>query len=275
MEKSLIAKLVLLFVITQAIGLIVAVDIIKQINAGTIEQPSIITENPNDIENALGLIVYIILFTAVILIIIRFVKGGLLFKAFEALAVFASSWIVFTVFIPDFAFIFAVLLVLLRSIIRENIWLRNFSSTVSVAGVGAIIGVSLGLLPILVFIILLSIYDIIAVFGTKHMVVMAKAMTKQNLSFTYALPSKKHQFELGTGDMVIPLAFSVSVLHQNFALGFPNYFVTPSLILIGSLVGLILTLEYANRNIGKALPALPPQTIIMIAMLVIGKFAGF
>ena len=275
MEASLFSKLLALFFVTQALGLLVGIDLVKKINAGEIEQPRILTENPEDVENALGLFLYIIIFTGAILLAIRFVKGILLFRVLEALAIFAASFIVFDAFFPDASLMFAILLLLLRIVLRESIWLRNASSIIAVAGVGALIGVSLGLLPVLIFIVLLASYDIIAVFWTKHMVVLAKHLAKRNLAFTYALPTKKHTFELGTGDMVIPLAFSVSVLREGFVLGFPNYLFTPLLILFGSLVGLIVTLEYSSRNVGRALPALPPQTVIMIAMLAVGKALGF
>ena len=275
MEKPLLLKLVALFTATQALGLFVAFDLAQKISSGELEQPSIVTENPEDIENAIGLIAYILVFTIIILIAIKFIKGLLLFKILESIAIFASALIVFSTFIPETAGAFAILFVVLRNALRESIWIRNASSVIAVAGAGAVIGISLGVVPVVVFIVLLAIYDIIAVFGTKHMVVMAKHLAKGNLAFTYALPSKKHQFELGTGDMVIPLTLSASVLRENIALASPGNFVTPVLILIGSLIGLIATLEYSNRNIGTALPALPPQTIIMLGMLALGKFMGY
>lgn len=277
MEKSLLARLAVLFVITQALGLFVAIDLIQKINAGELEQPTIITDNPNDMENAIGLMAYILVFTAGILLAIRTIKTELLFRIMEALAVFTASIIVFGVFLGETAVIPAILLLVLKNIFKENLLLRNISSTIAAAGVGAVVGISLGIMPVLVFIVLLSIYDIIAVFYTKHMVVMAKHLTKKNLAFTFALPTKKHQFELGTGDMVIPLAFAASVLKTGIEGGMARQIalVTPTLVLLGSLVGLVATLEYSSRNVGKALPALPPQTVIMIVMLGIGKFFGY
>jgi len=275
MDFSLISKLLALFVVTQALGLAVGIDLIQKINAGEIEQPHIVTENPGDIENALGLFGYIIFFTIIILLAIRFIWREWFFRVLEALAVFASAFLVFSVFVPEAAAMLAALLVLLRVVLKESLWLRNIAGIIAVAGAGALVGVSLGFLPVLVFIALLAVYDVIAVFGTKHMVVMAKALAKSNLAFTYALPTKKHQFELGAGDMVIPLAFSVSVLREGFSIGFPNYLLVPVLVLLGSAIGLIATLEYSSRNVGKALPALPAQTALMILMLAVSRALGF
>ncbi len=274
MDLQLFSKLLTLFLVTQALGMIVAVDLLDKINSGELEQPRIVTENPGDVENAVGLFAYIILFTIIILIIIKFVKGILLFRILEAIAIFASSFLVFNVFLSEAAVMLAVLLVLLRNALRDSIFLRNISGIIAVAGAGALTGISLGITPVIVFVVMLAIYDIIAVFWTKHMVVMAKHLTKSNLAFTYALPTKQHQFELGTGDIVIPLAFSTSVLREGFSLGFPNYLWLPLMILLGSIIGLVATIEYASKSPGKALPALPLQTGIMIAMLAIGKFFG-
>jgi presenilin-like A22 family membrane protease len=136
------------------------------------------------------------------------------------------------------------------------------------AGAGPLIGYNFGIIPVALFLVILAGYDIIAVFYTKHMVTLAKGITKKNLAFTFALPTKEHDFELGTGDMVIPLVFAVSVLvetTQHFS--FPFALISPVIILWGSLTGLLLTIQYSSTHVGKALPALPLQTAIMFLML--------
>src|SRR3989344_7206413 len=170
----------------------------------------------------------------------------------------------------------ALLLVLSRILLSKNVFLRNVSSIVAAAGGGALVGASLGVVPVIVFLVLLSIYDFIAVFKTKHMVTLAKGITKKNLSFTYALPTKEHQFELGTGDMVIPLAFAASVLGATSkTIPEPYNFIPSIAILIASLAGLIITLNYASLKTGRALPALPLQTILMLIAFGLAKLAGF
>jgi presenilin-like A22 family membrane protease len=277
MNKKLLLQLVVLFCVTQLIGLATGLALIKmQVH------PTIVTDNPQDISNAVGLIVYILIFTAVLLIVIKFVKGIVFFKALEALAIFGASWLVFDATIGQLSGIIwlglalAVLLIVLRNVFRKNIWLRNVSTILAAAGVGAIVGVALGLVPVLVFVIALGVYDFIAVFKTKHMVTLAKAITKKNLAFTYALPTKEHTFELGTGDMVVPLAVAVSVLADSFArFPYPQSLVPSVLVLIGSLAGLLWTINYASGRVGRALPALPPQVVAMLIMLGVSKLIGF
>ncbi len=263
MNKLLLFQLVALFVVTQLLGLHVASNLIEQ---GV--EAHIVTDNPEDIENAVGLIIYILVVTAIVLVAITFFKPrffGVFLRLFEIGAVFGTSMIVLSPFLGGTAFMFAVLIIAARLALKENIWLKNATSVLAVAGVGSVLGVSLGILPVLVFISVLALYDIIAVFGTKHMVKMAQAITSQNLAFTFTLPTKKHAFQLGTGDMVIPLVFATAALkYSALRVEFPAFFLPSLAVLVASLLGLLLTLEYcAKKRI--ALPALPLQTLFMVA----------
>lgn len=270
MNKKLMYKLIIIFVITQLIGLFVGTQLIQENVKATI-----VSENPEDPINAIALMAYILVVTGILLLAIKVIKGKYIFKSLELLAIFGTSLIVFGSFIPSVIFVLGIslFLVLLRIVFSKNILLRNITSTISIAGVGALIGVSLGILPILLFIILLSAYDLIAVFKTKHMITLAKNITQKNLSFTVALPTKEKTFELGTGDLVIPLTFAVSVLNAT-SLEYPLKFLPPAAILIASLIGLVWTVDFCSKKPGRALPALPPQTLLMATAFAIMFFAG-
>ncbi len=111
---------------------------------------------------------------------------------------------------------------------------------------------------------ILSVYDVVSVFVTKHMVQMAKAITEKPTAFTIAAPhrfkkakyipqkgakKKVHVFQLGLGDVIIPLMFSVSILN--------NFTIFHSVItMIGSMIGLLFLTFYITRK-PQALPALP------------------
>ncbi len=274
MDQKLLLQLAAVFFATQILGLFTANFLLEQ-NI-TVQ---IVNEDKESIDNSIGLFAYIIGFTALLLLFTKFFKGHHLYfllKAFETLAIFGTSLIVFSTINEVAGLVLAIALVGSRLIFRENLLLRNVSSVTSTAGAGALIGVSLGVTPIIIFMVLLAIYDYIAVFKTKHMVELAKNVTNKNLSFTFALPTKEHKFELGTGDIVIPLAFAVSVLAQTkTTLMHPFYLISPVLIILASFVGLVLTLEYISKRIGIALPALPPQTVLMLIAFFGASFFGF
>ncbi len=275
MDRELMLQLGMFFLIVNGLGLLVGYHLIQEDL-----QTTIINDNPEDPINSLGLIAYMLVGTAFILIAIKFFPDKLLYwvlKGIEALALVTTAFITFwglIGYVPSvesdiaqaLAIILAVALIIIRIFMPQYLIWRNISSIVATVGVGALLGVSIGVLPVIVFLILLAAYDYIAVFKTKHMVTMAKAVAKKNLSFTFALPTEKHQFELGTGDLVMPLVFSVSVLNDSLTRGLIwPYATLPSiLILIAAFLGLAFTLDYGSKNVGKALPALPLQVAMMV-----------
>ena len=108
------------------------------------------------------------------------------------------------------------------------------------------------------------------------MVTLAKGVTKKNLAFTFALPTKEHTFELGTGDMVIPLTFAVSVLNATkVSLPLELRLIPALIILLASLTGLIWTINFSAKKIGRALPALPPQTVLMVLAYALVYATGY
>lgn len=297
MGKMLYLQLIALFVVTQVLGLYVGHALLKENIAATI-----VTENKEDLENSVGLFAYILVFTAILLAVIKFAPEWvkfLIFKIFETMAIFFSSVIVLAAFVtPDIIFIqigtepltyamkkqiaasipflISIIIVIAKNVWNSNIALRNLTAIISTAGAGALLGASLGIMPVVLFMVMLSIYDFVAVFKTKHMVTLAKSITNKNLSFTFAIPTKAHTFELGTGDIVLPLTFAVSILAITAAkLPYPYYWVQPGIILFASLLGLIVTINYSSRNVGRALPALPLQSILMIVAYALTVFAGY
>jgi len=267
MERDLFLQLAGLFIITQLLGLYVASNLIAEETEVTL-----FTEDPDDPMNAIGLVVYIFIVTLVVLAAITFFKKrvfGAFLRLFEIGAIFGTSMIVLQPVLGETTFMFSVLIIASRLALKNNIWLKNATSVLAVAGVGSVLGVGLGVLPVVAFIAMLSIYDIIAVFGTKHMVKMAEAITSQNLAFTFTMPTEKHAFQLGTGDMVIPLVFATAALKYSASkLAFPMFYLPSILLLVASLAGLILTLEYCDKK-RVALPALPLQSVFMIAVWVV------
>ncbi len=269
MRFRLYSFLVLFFLLTQAMGIIVASDFLSQDIT-----VSIINENKEDPVNAIALIVWILAFTGFFLFLMKFFKShkGLLFRIMEGLAVFATTALVVDVFFPGIGTMFGLLLVMERMAARENIWLKNAASVFAVTGAGSLIGISLGVFPVLVFICLLAVYDLIAVFKTKHMVKMAKAIVSENLAFTFTIPTKEHSFQLGTGDLVIPLVFVVAVFSAA-GLPFSAAVIPVAMIGSGSVLGLIGTLHIcAEKKI--ALPALPLQTAYMAIAWLFSFFIG-
>jgi len=266
--------IVIIFLITQLLGLYVGNQYLGGIEAG--ELPPAV-EDPESVGNSFMLFVYILAATGGILLLVRFWKPSI--RALEAFVVFFSSWITFDFLVPigiwyfSLGFFLAIILTAWKAL-RPTILSQNVAAIISGAGVGALLGASLGIVPSLVFLILLCVYDFVSVFITKHMVHLAKALTKTPMAFTIAAPhkfkkatyigtkkakKKFHVFQLGVGDMVIPLMFSISLLRK--------FTIINSLFtIIGSTIALLLLIYYMSKK-PRPLPALP--------FITLGTLSGF
>jgi presenilin-like A22 family membrane protease len=284
-----IVFIILIFLLMQVIGLYIGNVYIGLIRTGDLPQPEAIPGvSSNSPEVSFLLFGYIIFVTAIMLLVIRVKKSFV--RGIEAFVVFISSWLTFSFLIPfevqnlwinslssllsplglDFIagivtldLIFALALTSWK-VLRPTIVSQNVAAIFSGSGVGALLGMSLGIVPCIIFMMILSVYDFVSVFITKHMVTMAKAVTERPMAFTIAAPhkfskakfvptkgakKKVHVFQLGLGDIIIPMMFSVAALNM-FGI------ISSLFIIAGSLVSLVaLTLIITRKPM--ALPALP------------------
>lgn len=281
---KLLFQILLFFTLAQLIGLFTADIIIKDINVNPYVQGFIVTEDSEDVFNAVYFFVYVLIGAIVIMAIIKFYKGEMLFRLLEVLMISTASSIVFYAVLRalgndyESATLFAVALGLAFAIAKFFLpKLKNAAAILATGGVGVIFGISLGILPIIIMLLLLSIYDFIAVFKTKHMVKMAEVLIKNDLAFTVSASVKegkprftekgeRNRIDLGTGDIVAPVMFDVSALSLS-----P---IASLFIFIGSIVSIVLLMYFAMRK-KVILPALPPITLGMLVFFILGRLLGF
>lgn len=266
LSREVFLILALIFFSVQALGLFVA----SQLYSMGLAQPPF-SSDINDVSNAIFLFASIMVMTVFILILLKLRKTKKILFIIEAMAIFSTSIMVFGSFIQTndlLVLAITAIILIIRYTNRENVLFRDFVSLIAIAGAGAFIGISLGLLPILAFIIILAIYDIIAVFYTKHMVEIGKQAVGNNFAFTVAIPTKKHNFELGNGDMVIPLMVASSILVNG---PFLNNTLVALLCIGASYIGLASSI-YTVSVKKIPLPALPPQTALMVIVIIVSLF---
>ncbi|MDP3004316.1 MAG: presenilin family intramembrane aspartyl protease [Candidatus Azambacteria bacterium] len=209
--------------------------------------------------------------TAIVLGLIRIMHGGLLLRLFFLFALFSGVLITTSVFIPDtWALIFSLFLIFLY-IIWPYVWLHNLVLVLTLPGIAALLGASLNPWTTVLILIIISVYDYVAVYKTKHMVRMAKAMISGRAIFAMIFPEhwqgfKSHLNEvrpgegfmmLGTGDFVFPLIMAASA-----------YAISPVaawLVFSFALLGLLLMhLIFISQKIRRPMPALPPLAAFAI-----------
>lgn len=210
--------------------------------------------------------------TALLLLIIRTVRARLAFEVIFALAIFAGIWFLFSTVVPSTAPLLAAAVVALRYILPYVI-IQNLVMIAGVAGIATSLGAGTPWPSLALMLAILAVYDIIAVYGTHHMVTMFKGLLARGVILALIIPEhprlllkRLHDvqpgeefFFLGTGDVALPTIFVVSALRVGAgpALG----------AAIGSMVGLLFTDLLFAVGHRRPMPALPP--------IALGTLAGF
>ncbi len=148
----------------------------------------------------------------------------------------------------------------------------DFVGIVVAGGVCAIIGISLAILPILVLLIILAVYDAISVYKTKHMVDLADKVVDWHLPILLVIPKNlkysflkqkglKKQLKEGTereamfmglGDIIIPGTLAISAFHFlspfTSGAGYTSNLIVAIGVLIGTLVGFAALMRYVVKG---------------------------
>jgi presenilin-like A22 family membrane protease len=238
-------------------------------------------QNPESIWNPVYFFILIIGFTALILIVLRF--GGKKLVYFIMLgAVAITMFYVMAVLVPYGLIPIGITLALTLLLYKYPEWyVIDATGLIVGGGAAAIFGISLGILPVLLLMIILAVYDAVSVYKTKHMVSLAESVVELRLPILFVLPRKRHfsllrandkseekieleeAFFMGLGDAIIPSVLVVSA--------FVTYAsVAPALgALIGTLVGYGILSRFAGK--GKPHAGLP----LLNSGAIIGFIIGY
>jgi presenilin-like A22 family membrane protease len=162
--------------------------------------------------------------TAIVLGLIRILHGGIFLRLFFVFAIFAGTITTLQIFIPYNWALIASLLLIGLYLAHSYVWLHNLILVMTLPGIAAILGASLNPYAVAILLVAMSVYDYVAVYKTRHMVKMAKAMIKGRAIFAMIFPEHWHGFfehldrahpgegfmMLGTGDFVFPMIMAAS-----------------------------------------------------------------
>lgn len=254
-------------------------------------------EDTDDPTNPLIYVGFILLFTGGMLLLFKYGKGNYL--QYLILGVVALT--LFYVFYPvlwvagysltqilqfDWAFFVAVLLSLslTYALYKKPEWyVVDGVGVIMGAGIAGIFGMTFGILPVFILLIVLAIYDFISVYKTKHMVSLASGIMDQKLPVMMVVPNKKdYDFKekegvmdevkekskdkkkkrdamfIGLGDIIIPGILPVSAsLYLPSVMAAGQY--GPNLVALGSIIGALCGMFVLQRFVmkGKAHAGLP------------------
>ena len=171
---------------------------------------------------------------------------------------------------------------------RPLIWLQNLLLLVTLVSVAVLFGALISPLTVVLLLLVISVYDIVAV-RLGYMMWMARKLSESNSLPAFILPRKaanwnldlrgtsfKEIFDqetserdftlLGGGDMGFPLVFVVSVF---FARGLSGAAVLAVSTMAGLVLAYLLQIYWLK---GKPLPAIPPISLLTILGFVIIQY---
>jgi presenilin-like A22 family membrane protease len=240
----------------------------------TVEDP----QNPTNSALYLGAILVV---TALMLVAFRYEFDW----AVRLVIVGASamlSWYVFSVFLPGTAALAAAGLVAVALLSYPEWYVIDAAGALMGAGAAGLFGISFGLLPAIVLLSVLAVYDAVSVYGTEHMLDLADGVLDLNipvvlvvpLSWSYSLLSEgvpddategtdadeREVFFVGLGDAVMPAVMAASAAFWSPAPAYrlpvvPTMGLPTLLSIVGTFVGLGVLLRMVLK--GRAHAGLP------------------
>jgi presenilin-like A22 family membrane protease len=240
-------------------------------------------DDPAAMENPVIFIGIMLGFTALMLVLIRYdlkrVIGAIIGISLFLTFIYIFMAIVYSLIgTTDIATVIVIILSVLSSLLLYKYpewYVIDGLGILIGAGVAAIFGASLEVLPVVILLILLAVYDAISVYKTKHMITLAEGVMDMKTPILFVIPKRRDYsfikegigkldsggeraaFIIGMGDMIMPsiLVVSANVFVQGWRLG--GFINLPALgAMIGSLVGLMVLLYFVMS--GKPQAGLPP-----------------
>ena len=224
------------------------------------------------VDAAITIGAFLFYFLIATLLLLFFSRKGksFFFRFILIFSVIIGGWLTLLPFLKEYSL--PILLLLVFFLIRKPfLFIHNICIIIAVAGVGAVIGISIDPFVVILFATVLSLYDVIAVYKTKHMVKMAEGMVESRAIMGIIIPLQLRDFFvdikktdlrnrfmiLGGGDIVIPLLMCVSLL--SYGVGYSL------MMLLFSFLGLAFSfMFFISPEVKRPIPALPPIVFMLI-----------
>jgi presenilin-like A22 family membrane protease len=253
-------------------------------------------ENPESLANPIIFIVILLVFTGLLLLLIKYNLKKII-AVIIGISIFLTFGYIFAALVSavmgdtDLALLVILVLSVLATVLLYKFpewYVIDGLGILIAAGVASIFGVSLEVLPVVILLTLLAVYDAISVYKTKHMITLAEGVIDLKTPILFVIPKRRDYsfirdgigkleeggeraaFIIGMGDMIMPsiLVVSANVFLKGWR--FAGIINVPSLgAIIGSLAGLCVLLSFVSS--GKPQAGLPPLN----GGTILGFLAGY
>lgn len=219
---------------------------------------------PSAAVSAPYMITVVLLGTLLLIAALKSIRKPALFQALFTFAMLSGAWFIADIYLrSDLALVVGSAVILVR-FVWKSVLAMNLSLAIGVAGIAAAVAADVTVNAVLILLAALSFYDIVAVYRTRHMVKMFRALTSHGVVLAFVLTplrlrellgigthaSVRGMF-LGTGDVALPAMLAASALRVS-----P---VSSIMTLAGASAGFALMFMLFLAQARRApMPALPP-----------------
>ena len=254
--------------------------------------------DPDATSNVVYWMFIILIFTAFILLVVKLNKKWLI-QAFILLSIaWTLAYVFYAVFsaflppVPNTALTFVLSISLTVILHKFPEWyVIDLVGVIIGAGAASIFGISLAIIPALLLLVLLAVYDYIAVYKTKHMIALAEGVMDLRLPILLVVPKRwnysflnekfdkeeREAFFMGLGDAVMPTILVVSAITFSsavpYALPILGVINMPAIgAIIGTFVGFSVLMGFVMK--GNPQAGLPFLNGGVILGYVVGSLAA-
>jgi presenilin-like A22 family membrane protease len=250
--------------------------------------------NPESVWNPIYYVALLIVFTGVLLVIIKYnvrwliqLIMGVAILSTLIYVLFGLTVLLLPALDPAIAAVASVVVSVLLTallVLYPEWFIIDSVGVLVAAGASALFGVSLAIIPTLILLILLAIYDYIAVYRTKHMIKLAEGVMDLKMPIMFVMPrrwgysfmrakglpqegAEREAYFMGLGDAVMPTMLAVSA---NAFLAVPRILGFVNVPALGSIAGTLVSyavLMYVVVELKKPQAGLP--------FLCTGSIVGF
>ena len=275
---SLFIRVLSLFLLTQILGVWLAVKLLPQLSVAVADISEFTASD----------LIYIVIFAAIFFFAVyKFPRfSSVFYKLVLSIIIFSASQTVLSIWLARLSFasqnlgglapitaLAGGLAALALFWLYRAVWMQDLVMLLTLAGIGAIFGLALTPLTVVIILVILSFYDIIAVYKTGHMVKLAETMIQARAIFGFIIPTALSGFRenvtkvrpgeefmiLGSGDVILPLLLAASLVRISVS--------QAAVVVVFACLGLLITnLLFTSQKTRRPMAALPP----IAAMSIIG-----
>ncbi len=274
-ESSKIPVLVMLFfvIVVQILALAITPAISASGNR--------VFEDPTSIANPFAYMLLILVFTGILLLAMK-LKRGWIISGFILLSIAVSIYYVMVAFMSPLLAIAPTLAIMLLLHFYPEWYIIDAFGILVCAGISSLFGVSMTILPALLLLVVLAVYDAISVYKTRHMISLAEGAIKIKAPLLFVVPKsrdysfridqeisnpseetkKRGAYFLGLGDAIIPTILVISASWSLPAGGFYGLSLPVLGAMLGTYIGFLLLMTTTRDRPQAGLPFLNSGVIL-------------